>query len=316
MSAEQTWEELRIQRERPIFRRVNDVHPFDIYLGIDAHDAPLLMLLSSQSVGQLPQLRALEVSQNVRHDGKIALLVTLASSDLLYPFRYVCDDLIESLRTYTNTGSEALFLLHRLEKWRRLLEASKRGLSHAELVGLIGELLFLERLIHSIGPVAAVDAWLGPSGAPQDFQNGGRIYEIKSCAIGGHTVVISSLEQLHTGTTPTSLIVYGIGSCGADSSGAFTLNQLLTRIRQVLESTTATSTFELKLGEVGYDEKQPEAESPFVVQKIRAFDVRNTFPRLTPTTVSPAVTSATYGLDLDHCGEFEISLSQVPGYES
>src|SRR5438270_5650993 len=316
MAVESTWEALRGQRERPIFRRINDAHPHDIYLGIDATEAPVLMLLSSSAVEELPRLKALEVSQSLRSDGKFALLVSLSNPDLLHPFRYVCEDLVESLRThFGSTGTEASFMLHRLEKWRRLLEVSKRGLSQAEIQGLIGELLFLEKLTSSIGPSAAVEAWLGPSGAPQDFQSGGHVYEIKACMIGGHLVAMSSLEQLNTGKTPANLIVYSIGSSGPEATGAFSLNQIVNRIRDLLEGTSAVPMLELKLAEVGYDEKQAEADNPVVLQNVRAFDIGEGFPRLTPTNVPSAVASAIYSIDLDHCKQFEIPISQVPGYE-
>jgi len=315
MSSEQVWEELRSQRERPVFRRVDNTHPHDIYLGIDSNDAPLLMLLSSTSVRQVPRLKALHVSQNIRSDGKMALLVTLANHELLHPFRYVCDDLVESLRHYA-AADEAEFLIRRLEKWRRLLEAGKRGLSHSEILGLSGELLFLLRLAEAIGPTAAVDAWLGPSGAPQDFQSGGHLYEIKACAIGGHSVVISSLEQLHTGAMPTVLVVYCIGSSTIGAAGALTVSELVISVRQLVAETPASSAFELKLAEVGYDENQPEVGSPFIANEPRAFDVRDAFPRLTPMSVPGGVSSATYCIDLDQCVEFEVPITRVLDYES
>jgi hypothetical protein len=316
MSAEQVWNDLRTQRERPIFRRVSEAHPYDLYLGIDVQETPVLMLLSSTSVEHIPRLKALEVSQNLRQDGKFAILISLTASELLHPFSYVCEDIIESLRQFTSPKGEALFLLNRLEKWRRLLETTKKGLSQPQLLGLIGELLFLEKLIPAQGATAAVESWLGPTGAPQDFQSGGRIFEIKTCAIGAHVVIISSLEQLHTGSTPTNLIVFSIGSCAKDQPGSSTTNSLVVRIREALSETSASSGFELKLAELGYDEHQPECDSSYLVEKIRAFEVRDSFPRLTPASVSAAISSAIYCLDLDQCAEFEIPLSKVPGYES
>jgi len=313
MSAEATWEQLRCQSERPIFRRVDDAHPYDVYLGIDPSDAPVLMLLSANPAREVPQLKALEVSQNLRQDGKYALLVTLANPELLHPFRYVCDDLVESLRGHMHVGSEATFMLHRLEKWRRLLAIGKQGLSQDELHGLVGELLFLERLIPVIGSAAALQAWLGPSGAPQDFQNGGNIYEIKTCGVGGHVIAISSLEQLNTGSTTANLIVYSVGSAATGSEDAFTPKQLISRIRELLEQATAVSNFELKLVEVGYDEKQSEVEDPIVVPHVRAFTISEGFPRLIPCGLSPAITSAKYCLDIDKCKQFEIPLSRVAG---
>lgn len=312
MSAEQIWNDVRGQRERPVFKRVDEKHPYDLYLGVDVHEFPVLMLLSAHSVDQLPRLKSLEVSQNLRHDGKFAILISLSTSDLLHPFCSVCDDLIESLRFFPPPGAEAPFLLNRLEKWRRLLETTRKGFSQPQLLGLIGELLFLERLIAQIGPASAVTAWLGPGGAPQDFQTGGQLYEIKVCPVGAHLVIINSLEQLHTANTPTTLIVFAVGSSAVDQTGAFTPNGIVSRIRQLLTTdSAASSNFELKLAELGFDETQPECEEGFLVETVRAFAVHDSFPRLTPAFVPRAIPSATYSLDLDRCAEFEIPFSRV-----
>lgn len=312
MSAEQIWNDVRAQRERPVFKRVDERHPYDVYLGVDVNELPVLMLLSARPVEQLPRLKSLEVSQNVRHDGKFAVLISLSTSDLLHPFCSVCDDLIESLRSFTPPGAEAPYLLNRLEKWRRLLETTRKGLSQPQLLGLIGELLFLELLIPQIGTASAMSAWLGPGGAPQDFQTGGHLYEIKACPIGAHLVIINSIEQLYTGNAPATLVVFSVGSSTVEQAGAFAPNGLVSRIRQSLANdSAAASNFELKLSELGFDETQPECEGGFLVDTIRAFSIRDSFPRLTPASVPRAIPSATYSLDLDCCTEFEIPFSRV-----
>lgn len=311
MSAEHIWNDLRSQRERPIFRRVNENHPHDLYLGIDVREAPVLMLLSSRSVEQMPRLKSLDLSQNIRQDGKFAILITLSVPDLLHPFSYVCDDLIEGLRHFNTADGEAPFLLTRLENWRRLLEATKKALSHEELLGLLGELLFLEQLIPRLGSKSAIDAWLGPTGTPQDFQSGGHIYEIKVCPLGAHTVIISSLDQLHTSSIPTSLVVFSIGSAGLAQAASFSANSLVTRIRNLIQDPIALSAFDGKLLQAGFDEAQVESDSFFIVDRIKAFDVRDGFPRLTPLSVPQAIVDARYSLDLDHCREFEVSVSQA-----
>ncbi len=312
MSAEQIWNDVRAQRERPVFKRVDERHPYDLYLGLDVHESPVLMLLSDRSVEQLPRLRSLEVSQNLRHDGKFAILISLSTPDLLHPFCSVCEDLIESLRSFTQPGSEAVFLLNRLEKWRRLLETTRKGLSQPQLLGLMGELLFLEALVARIGPTPAIAAWLGPTGAPQDFETGGQIYEIKVCPVGAHEVIISSLEQLHTANTPTKLVVFSIGPSSSEQPRAFTPNALVSRIRNSLtDHPLGASDFELKLADLGFDENQPECDVPLIAERARAFEVRESFPRLTPRSVPDGIIAATYSLNLDECLDFEIPFSQV-----
>lgn len=311
MPAETIWNDLRKQQERPIFRRADETHPYDIYVGIDADGAPVLMLLSSRSAEQLPRLKSLAVSQNIRHDGRFALLITLSAQELVHPFSYVCDDLIEGLRHVHPPGQAVAFLLARLQNWRRLLEGTKRRLSHEELLGLIGEILLMERLIPHLGPRASVNAWLGPAGASQDFQTGGHFYEVKSCAIGSHTVTVSSLEQLHTSGAASTLIVFFIGAAGEPQFGSFSANSLIARVRQLISDPVAASAFDGKLLQVGFDESQPESDGLFILDKEMAFDVRDEFPRLTPLSVPRGILGAKYYLDLEECLEFEISISQA-----
>ena len=136
----------------------------------------------------------------------------------------------------------------------------------------MGELLFLEPLVARIGPTPAITAWLGPTGAPQDFETGGQIYEIKVCPIGAHEVIISSLEQLHTANTPTKLVVFSIGPSSSEQPRAFTPNALVSRIRNSLtDHPLGASDFELKLAEFGIRRKSARMR--------RAIDSR-TNPRL------------------------------------
>lgn len=309
--AEHVWNELLVQNERPIFRRVDESHPFDLYFGVELNNAPVLMLLSVHQAQELPTLKALEISQNLRQDGRFALLVRLADPDLFNPFSSVCQDLIESLRDIKSESEEPTFLVNRLEKWRRLLEPRRKGLTESEIRGLIGELLFLEKLIMKCGEVQAVEAWLGPEGAPQDFQLQGCLYEVKTCTVGSHVTKITSLEQLHTSGAPTYLIVLFVATAAEGQNGAFCLNDLVLRLRDRIVTNAASAIFELKLTELGFDEGQVECNSKFLFEKARSFHVTEAFPRLTPTQVPAAVASATYCLDLDQCAEFEISYSQV-----
>ena len=131
------------------------------------------------------------------------------------------------------------------------------------------------------------------------------------CPLGAHTVIISSLDQLHTSSTPTSLVVFSIGSAGVAQAASFSANSLITRIRNLIQDPIALSAFDGKLLQAGFDDAQVESDSFFIVDRTKAFDVRDGFPRLTPLSVPQAIVDARYSLDLDHCGEFEVSVSQA-----
>ena len=66
-----------------------------------------------------------------------------------------------------------------------------------ELRGLVGELLYLERVaIPKYGIEAAVACWVGPKGADQDFVSQDKRIEVKTIREGADRVRISSAEQL------------------------------------------------------------------------------------------------------------------------
>ena len=62
-------------------------------------------------------------------------------------------------------------------------------------IGLIGELIFLERLIEIEGP-RAIDSWLGPFGEPHDFRISTREFEVKTTVSPRRLHTIHGLEQL------------------------------------------------------------------------------------------------------------------------
>src|SRR5665213_2327946 len=49
MRIETLWREVGQSKELPAFRRINETHPLDIYLGVDAETRRVLLLVSNQA---------------------------------------------------------------------------------------------------------------------------------------------------------------------------------------------------------------------------------------------------------------------------
>jgi hypothetical protein len=81
-----------------------------------------------------------------------------------------------------------------LKCFTELLE-EKALLSSERQIGLIGELLFLERLVRISG-VNALDSWLGPRGEPHDFRIVDREFEVKTTVSAQRIHTIHGTEQL------------------------------------------------------------------------------------------------------------------------
>src|SRR5437879_9035222 len=87
------WEELRWNTERPVFRRVDETHALDLYVGLDIHDRRILMLVTPEEPPIPPLYDSITISSRHRTDGTWALLIELKAVDLDIPFARLCQDL-------------------------------------------------------------------------------------------------------------------------------------------------------------------------------------------------------------------------------
>ena len=270
-----------------VFRLLDESHPLDLYAGFDQDNRRVLMLVTQLPPEELPATGAVEVTVNLRSDGEYAVLFRLARTELNELFGRLCQDLVDSTRTVKKeNGATALF--QRLNRWRRLLEPGRVGLSHSQLRGLYGELWFLWTIAIPVhGAVDAVNGWNGPLGAPQDFQLGSGLVEVKAVLPGVHNVSISSAEQLDNGSSPMQLAVVSL-----HPSEELSLPILIANIRQVLEASLGSiSEFELRLAEAGYADRTEYERVQFSVEQIRFYPIGDGFPRITSSTNRPKISS-------------------------
>jgi Putative PD-(D/E)XK family member, (DUF4420) len=298
-SIEKLWETIALAPGAAgSFRRFDESHPLDLYAGIDLEGRRVLMLVTEHPPAELPVAGIIDLSLNVREDGKFTLMFRLARPEFYELFGRLCQDLVEDSRD-SNASNGAWLLLLRLGRWRKLLEAGpKHILSDGQVRGLFGELWFLKTVaIPRFGKAAAVDGWGGPLGKAQDFQLGDGLAEIKTILPGAHKVSISSADQLDSRGSPLELAVITI-----DASKGVSLTRLVTDLRLELEDLPpASAEFDLRLAESGYTER-PEYNHPeFTVLSVRYYSVVSPFPRIITSALPAGVSRITYDLDLLDC---------------
>lgn len=305
---EDLWSEISIQQEHAgTFRRYDDTHPLDLFAGFDLDGRRLLMLVSITAPAELPESGVIDVSVNRRGDGRFNLLFRLGRPEYQELFGRLCQDLIETSRG-ANPESGMAVLLMRLNRWKRLLESGPRkGLSDIQLRGLFGELWFLRTVaIPGVGPLAAVHAWKGPLGAPQDFQLFDGLVEIKTTLPGSHKVTISSAEQLEHGNAPMQLAVYVV-----DPTLGTSVQTLIELIKAELNLPSAVTELDLRLAEMGYTVRQEHDSVLFTILESRFFQVTGLFPSLTVSTLPAGISAVTYDIDLLNCGSYRSHYSHV-----
>jgi hypothetical protein len=308
-NCEQLWNELSLRHERPVFRRVDESNPADLYVGIGTTEKFELMLLYDLPVAELPLFESLLLSQNLRNDGRYALVLQLEQSQLKAAFAHLCDDLAETLRRARPSGNVGQVFLARLKRWRGLLRPGRAdGLTDAEVRGLIGELLILEQLFGHSGPLVAVDSWVGPDEAPQDFVLSGLLIEAKTCRSGTHEVTISSLEQLHSSGPPIFLMVVYLSPAPPEEANSLSLNSLVLRLRAALETVPAArDEFEVRLYQAGFVDGWEGNNQTFRCDGIRSYAVDDNFPKLTVGAVPRGIAHAMYAVDLLYCSALNLA---------
>jgi hypothetical protein len=300
---EAVWADLANHNERPVFRRVDDEHPLDLYAGIDATEGRLLMLVTNEEPPPPPSYDTISISSRRRADGNWALLITLNTKELAIPFARLCQDLIDASRQHHAAGASAI--INRLARWRRLLELTRRNLSGQALRGLIGELLILKNTIAPrFGASAAVTAWVGPENAPQDFQVTGTALDVKTITPTATTITISSLEQLDA-STPLFLATVLLTPSSKDQDGAFTPQGLVTSIRDAADEATRAE-FDFRLAEAGYQHLPEYSNAWYQTSGTRYYQVSPGFPRLTTTSVPLGITAAIYEITIASCAGYAV----------
>jgi hypothetical protein len=303
------WDSIKLDKTGVGFRRFDTTHVLDFYAGIDSDGRRALLLICPSEPAVQTDMRAVLVKSSEREDGRWSLFLVLDDVRLLELFSLFCEDLIESSRSNLNLLDSFVFVISRLASWRQLFELGDLGLlSENQIRGLCGELLYLRTLVESIGELAAVSAWVGPSRADQDFQAQSHAWEIKTIRPGCDIIKISSETQLDTKLRSVDLVVIELGNCAVDSQGAFTLNSMVGEIQSLLKTNYAARLlFDNLLFKAGYIFRPEYDALNLAVRNVAVFGVHVGFPCITPDCLPVGVSRVKYDLNLAECEIFKIS---------
>jgi hypothetical protein len=290
-------------------RRADPDHPFDFYYAVNADSQLMLVIKLSTPVHWNPDLPRLKDLRVLWIDTTHELHVVLAKAQDVDLFDLLCKDLITFTSGAQSDADCIELLCTRLLKWQRLLSrGGPRLLDAHEIRGLFAELSFFQQeLLPRFGP-AAVQAWKGPSGFPQDFAVDNKVFEIKSHLVGSpQSVRISSPSQLWVDSTNLYLCVYHLaeGSTGEKCLGAL-VDELTTALGA---SASAADEFEEKLASLGYLDLPEYRSQIFTLVKLDTFTVANDFPRIIPSKLMPGIQEVTYSIQLAALSPFETTIS-------
>jgi hypothetical protein len=272
----------------------------EVLAGVDAdlHRQLLIPLLPGEAAVADTRGRAVHVVR-ATVDGKHFLSLVCRSAELHPVFTQFARELLSSL---VGAASPARAAVATLERWRTLFSDAARGalLGEQALVGLLGELLTLERLLER-GAGSHLEYWTGPDGHQHDFRSRSRALEVKSTlAREGRIIGISSVDQLEA--PPNARLWMTHHRFDVDPAG-HSLEDAATRVLRAGARRAELAACLQKVG-VNLDHLEPYAGRRYRTVESRTYAVPGAaFPRLTRSSfvgaaVPPGVLRISYSIDL------------------
>ena len=286
------------------YSRVDSAHILELYIGLDDNGNKSIELRSWFRPRSVKGTSAIEVSQYENQKYK-TIRFSLTDEEISGLFYTFCDDLIEQTRSLKDESEGYNAIVLRFHQWKKLFVSSKKDfLSESQIIGLIGELLFLkEHLSKRTGLSEALRSWSGQELTHKDFSYNDTWTEVKTIKRSSQTVKISSLEQLDS-KDEGELAVYALEKMSPEYRG-ITLNKLIMDIRNMFYDNDDKDSFMAKVALQGYE--YHNYYDDFVYEKIyfRSFRVTKHFPKLVPSDMPEGVIKAMYEIDLNKLGDFE-----------
>ncbi|MDQ0563209.1 hypothetical protein QO004_005018 [Rhizobium mesoamericanum] len=237
---------------------------------------------------------------SILHEGSPVLVLSLEDNTRHDLFSTICADLVASV-ALSETERALDHFLSRLDAWRRFLRERNGGLSRPETIGLIGELLLLEKLLE-LGS-SHLMSWSAPADGLHDFLNGGHALEVKTGLGPSVQITISRLDQLDTaGLRRLDLVHIKL----IESPSGRSLQDVLTALKGQLEDGASRHALDNAVIRRGLLPDDDNARSAPRVQ-LRSMDcyaVSEGFPRLVRPDLPTAIAEASYTLDVRSLGPY------------
>jgi hypothetical protein len=300
-------------------KRVDATHSQNFFWARDVEGNRLLVLEHSadhEASRKLPELRDIEIVR-VPIPPRARLIWRLKKAEHAEVFLSLCTDIVNRCRDAEGEQESLDIAVGRTWRWLRLLKGGGSVLLSAYAQkGLIGELMVLERaLLKALSTSDAITAWIGPEGAPKDFEVGRIAIESKARRGGAKPFVsITSAWQLDTdGVDELFLHVVDVDACAVEDERGETLNEIASRIGRLVgrSDPDAEEKYNARLLESGYDPADNYSAFFWIVGPSVCFQVREQFPRISGDNVTPGIDSVNYTVSLAACEPYAVPLEKV-----
>lgn len=288
------------------FSRIDSTHILELHIGLDENNRKTIELRALFTPAKVTGTSAIDVNQYRKKDYN-TIRFSLKDDEMSGLFYKFCDDIIEQTRNLKDVKDGYRAVTTRFFQWKKMFVLSRNTfLTEPEIMGLIGEILFLKNILSKkIGLSAALKSWSGQELTHKDFSCDNRWYEVKTINRGNPNVRISSLEQLDS-EKEGELVVFSMEKMSAAYNGV-TLNKLILDTRQMFLSHEESDDFLAKVALQGYEYNNYYDDFVFEISNVTRYAVNSGFPKLTADNVPKAIVKANYDISLSEIQSFIIN---------
>lgn len=284
------------------YKRVNATHPLELYLGKTEDGYPTLRYNGQFNPIKVIGSNLIEIKQ-VKTSTYLSILFTYKGRDNKEIFYSFCEDMINQSETYSGNDGY-VEIVNRFNQWKKMFHTNSKDLNENEIMGLIGELLFLkDDCIAIYGEGDAIKGWSGPEPTHKDFSFGDMWYEVKTINSSKNSIMISSIEQLDS-NTDGKLVVYVLEKMSPNYLGV-TLNSLVSDILKILRFDSDRDLFIEKLKNVGYVKNDNYDNFVYALIKRDIYKVSSGFPSLKAQNLPNGIGKVQYEILISKIEEYK-----------
>jgi hypothetical protein len=241
--------------------------------------------------------------QNVRVDGRefAAIAISVSESDFDDVFRMFADEIVEDLYLEPTLRGTVFEVESKISRWMNFFKRPKQEESREEVLGMVGELLFIRDWLDTVETPFSV--WAGPFGASKDFVGENLDVEVKVLGrrTGPRVHSISSLDQMNPSKNRPLILCSVRATLGIGKPER--VESLIAEVRgtpMFSRNLECATYFDRALEQHGLLGDIPKELSTFELIDIVFFLVDDRFPKLTPeiTANLPQVLDVSYQLDV------------------
>lgn len=311
------WENQKPTGEFIIKTRIEDLPHLHCYAATNHITGQHLYIMSVSKNVVIPELKNYRFKGVeffvIDTDSFKELNIYLLDNDLKDIFSLFIQNILEDIDDSMTEIEAITKTLIVISKWKKLFDKINfDGLSIEQQKGLIGELLFINRLLDNGKSSSKIlNAWTGPDFENKDFVFGTKGIEIKLTSSKYPKLKITNEGQLDTqNLNDLFLILY---TTEFVKENGFTLNSLIEQTKQKLSpNIDELKFFNERLMVLGYMEEHKEHyHKMYSLKQTYSYSVSEEFPRITKSLLPVGVYNTSYFIELSAVENFSVEIDEL-----